>query len=139
MDYKEFLTKLGNTALKYAETPLDSEEVVPVENELENGIHIDKDITVNFDGNGNWSYSISKYCPINIDAVASIKNAPADAVFDVKIKTNYPQNFELSGLHVGDKKELTIKTNTFSNTKISINVHSSKPNISAVLSLKLDI
>ena len=112
---------------------------MPVEDELVDGIHKDIDKTVQFDGNGNWSFSTSQYCPINIDAVASIKNAPADAIFDITINTNYPQKFEFHGLHVGDKKELTIKTNTFSKTKITVNIHSSKPNISAELTLSCDI
>lgn len=138
MEYKEFLTQLGNTALKYAEIPLDSEDAV-VENGLPDGIHKDIDKTVQFDGNGNWSFSTSQYCPINIDAVASINGAPSDAVFDIIIDTNYSQHFEFKGKHSGDSASLTIKTNTFSKTKITVNIHSSKPNISAKLHLSCNI
>ena len=141
MEYKEFLTKLGETALRYAELPEGPEEVAGVINEVEvkDGVGKTIDQTVQFDGNGDWSFSTSVYCPINIDATASINDAPSDASFDITIDTNYSQHFNFHDKHSGDSVSLTIKTNTFSKTKIAIKLHSSKPNISARLHLNCNI
>lgn len=136
MEYKEFLTKLGETALRYAEQPEGSEEeVAGVVNEVKDGVGKTIDQTVQFDSNGNWTYSTSIYCPINIDATASINDAPSDASFDIVIDTNYPKHYEFHNKHSGESVSLTIKTNTFSKTKITIKVHCSKPNSSAKLHL----
>lgn len=140
MEYKEFLTKLGETALRYAEQPEGSEEeVAEVVNEVKDGVGKTIDQTVQFDANGDWSFSTSVYCPINIDATASINDAPSDASFDVVIETNYPKTYEFHNKHSGDSVSLTIKTNTFSKTTITIRLHSSKPNISAKLHLSCSI
>ena len=136
MEYKEFLTKLGETALRYAEQPEGSEEeVAGVVNEVKDGVGKTIDQTVQFDSNGNWTFSTSIYCPINIDATASINDAPSDASFDIVIDTNYPKHYEFHNKHSGESVSLTIKTNTFSKTKITIKVHCSKPNSSAKLHL----
>ena len=136
MEYKEFLTKLGETALRYAEQPEGSEEeMAGVVNEVKDGVGKTIDQTVQFDSNGNWTFSTSIYCPINIDATASINDAPSDASFDIVIDTNYPKHYEFHNKHSGESVSLTIKTNTFSKTKITIKVHCSKPNSSAKLHL----
>lgn len=139
MEYKEFLTRLGETALRYAEMSEGPEEMVGVISEVKNGAEKTIDQTVNFDGNGNWSFSTSVYCPINIDATASINDAPGDVSFDITLDTDYPQHFDLHNKHSGDSVSLTIRTNTFSKTKITIKLHSSKPNISAKLHLSCSI
>ena len=136
MEYKKFLTKLGETALRYAEQPEGSEEeMAGVVNEVKDGVGKTIDQTVQFDSNGNWTFSTSIYCPLNIDATASINDAPSDASFDIVIDTNYPKHYEFHNKHSGESVSLTIKTNTFSKTKITIKVHCSKPNSSAKLHL----
>ena len=139
MEYKEFLTKLGETALRYAEMPEGSEDMLEGVNELKDGVGKSIDQTVKFDGNGDWSYSTSFYCPFNLDATASISDASSDASFDIVLDTNYPKHYEFHNKHVGETVSLTIKTNTFSNTKITIKVHCSKPNSSAKLHLNCNL
>ena len=135
MEYKEFLTRLGETALRYAEQPEGAEDAA---NESE-VVGLSYDVTAQFDSNGNWTFSKSVYCPINVDATASINGAPSDATFDITLDTNNSQHFEYHNKHSGDAISLTIKTKTFSSTKLDIKLHSSKPNISAKLHLDCNI
>ncbi len=146
MEYKEFLTKVGNTMLKYAEMPEGAEVTAEASADVmsleEAAKAVNKSITqtVNFDGNGDWTYSTSVYCPFNIDASGQItESSSSSAVFDIYINTNYSQNFEDHNIKVGDTIQHTIKTNVFSNTKISIKIHSSVANSTATFKLDCNI
>jgi hypothetical protein len=90
-----------------------------------NNLGISGSITkvLNFDSNGNTLVRVSFYCPLNLNITARIDGL--DAFFDVVLNTNYPQ--QSISAHV--------KTNTFSSTVFSIDIHSSIPNAQATATL----
>lgn len=63
MEYKEFLTKLGETALRYAELPEGSKDISEEINEA-NGIGKNAVQMLQFDSNGDWTYSTSFTSPL---------------------------------------------------------------------------
>lgn len=136
MTYTEFLEKLGNTALAYAKDPNAAVSGAPLEDV---GISGDVDKDMDFDGNGNWTYSLSQYCPLNVDVKATVQSAPEGAVFNITIDTNYPAHMNWDGVRPGQTIETTIKTNTFSSTKINIKVHSNQPNSKASFHLHYSV
>lgn len=129
MQYDEFLSLLGNAIDKHqnmTENGACNEiDLTPV-NEANISGDITRDIT--FDGNGNWCFNYSQYCPINIDASAYINDEKNDVFYDVSIDTNYPEHHRFNGIRSGQQISVKIKTNTFSKTSLQINVHSNKPN-----------
>lgn len=137
MEYKEFLTRLGETALRYAELPEGSEDISEEINDLE-GLGKNVVQTLQFDKNGDWTYSNSFYCPLNLDMTASISDAPSDTSFDIVLDTNYSQHFAFHDKHSGDSVSFTMKTNIFSKTKITFKIHCSRPNSSAKLHLSIN-
>lgn len=138
MEYKEYLRKLGETALMYAELP-DTDEAVNLEPMNEADISGDIEIQVSFDTDGNLTYEYSKYCPKNIDITAWIFGVPDDSVFNVIIDTNYPQHKTFDGVTPNTHMSTTIKTNTFSKTSIKIHVHSNKPSVAGTLHLNYKV
>lgn len=138
MEYKDFLTKLGKTALRYAELPMNSEDLAEEVSEV-NDLGKTIDQAVRFDDNGDWTFSTSFYCPVNLDATAFISEASSSAVFDITLDTNYSQHFNFNGKHSGDSVSLTIKTNTFSKTKITIKIHCNEPKSTAKLHLSCNL
>ncbi|MGE7112535.1 hypothetical protein [Lysinibacillus sp. NPDC047702] len=71
------MKKLGETALKYAELS-DNENTVNLTPVPQEGISGDIEEKATFNGNEDWTFEYSKYCPVNICSV-----------FDVYIDTNY--------------------------------------------------
>lgn len=63
MEYREFLTKLGETALRYAELPEGSKDISEEINEA-NGIGKNAVQMLQFDSNGDWTYSTSFASPL---------------------------------------------------------------------------
>ena len=88
MEYKEFLTKLGETALRYAEQPEGAEDAASVPE----SVGLSYDVTAQFDSNGNWTFSKSVYCfkhnvndfvqPVPVKLHILGKRVIADIVFD---------------------------------------------------------
>lgn len=92
----------------------------------------DTTITLNFDSSGDASDGITKYCAgITIDIDAYIDGCAADSKFDIKLDTDYSQHFAWSGIALNQHIKQSIKTNKLSKTKITVSVHSNKPNTSA--------
>lgn len=139
MEYKEYLRKLGRTALEYADLPDDDSGKISLEPVSEENIGGQIEKVITFDEQGNWSLEISKYCPSNIDIEAWISKAPDGSIFDLYIDTNYPQNLCFKGIKPDEKVKTTIKTNTFSKTNITILVHSNKPNTTVTVYLHYSI
>lgn len=137
MNYTEFLKKLGETALAYAENSEAKVDMAPADTSV--GISGDVTKEVVFDGNGVWSYSLSQYCPVNVDVVASVQNAPSGASFKVIIDTNHPGHMEFDDIQPNQEIKATIKTNVFSSTSISITVKSNMPNIKAAFKLHYSV
>lgn len=137
MEYTEFLRQLGKTALAYAENPDAAVDELPVNGGVGVSGNIEKQ--VQFDGNGKWSYELSQYCPLNVDVTGSVQSAPEGSVFTVNIDTNYPQHKTFDGITTGQEIKTTIKTNTFSKTRITITITSNKPNTSATFRLHYSV
>ena len=138
MEYKEYLKKLGETALKYAELS-DNENTVDLTPVPQEGISGDIEEKISFNGNGDWTFEYSKYCPVNISADGWIDGAPDGSVFDVYIDTNYPEHKSFKAVLQGQKLSTTIKTNTFSQTSLKIRIHSNKPNSTGTFHLHYSI
>lgn len=137
MEYTEFLKQLGKTALAYAENPDAAEDQLPADGGV--GVSGNVEKHVEFDGKGKWSYELLQYCPINVDVSGSVQSAPDGSVFTVNIDTNYPQHKKFEGVTTGQEIKTTIKTNTFSKTRITITITSNKPNTSATFKLHYSV
>lgn len=133
MTYTDFLKKLAETALAYAEDP-DGEVVLA---SAENDLGVSGDVTkdINFDASGTWSFTLKKYCPINVDVTASVQSAPAGSVFSVNVNTNNSQNLNFDNVQPGQEIKATIKTKTFGKTRITVTVRSNQPNTKATFKL----
>lgn len=137
MEYTEFLKQIGRTALAYAENPDAAEQQLQADGGV--GVSGNVEKNVEFDGSGKWSYTLSQYCPINVDVSGSVQSAPDGSVFTVNIDTNYPQHKTFEGVTTGQEIKTTIKTNTFSKTRITITITSNKPNTSATFRLHYSV
>jgi hypothetical protein len=93
-------------------------------------VGISKDVPIDFDGNGDFSRTVSQYCPVNISFSGYITDL--NASFHVHIDTNYPQHFDWDVIE-GQTISATIKTKIFGSTSGTITIHSSVPNTQANL------
>lgn len=141
MQYGDFLRKLGETALKYADMTEEETNGFVLDVVDDNGLSASKSIVqqVSFDSNGDWFYEVSLYCPINVDANAHVENAPNGSVFDIYIDTNYSEHKEFKGIVSGQNVSVTLKTNVFSKTKFKFHIHSNKPNSSATFNVQCSL
>jgi len=96
--------------------------------------NITKDVT--FDGAGNASFGISKYCAgLTIHISGSMSGGPDNAAYNLTLTTNYPQRFDWAGIRAGQTINADIKTNFWRSTSINANLHSSVPNSKATVNL----
>jgi hypothetical protein len=100
------------------------------------GISGNVTIPLNFDANGNASYSYTKRCVgFTVSLSAYIDSCPADSRFDIHLHTNYSQDFSWGGVAPDAVISQNVKTNFWTSTTITVTVHSNKPNSSATMHL----